>query len=375
MAFTALWACCVAQAQNSTPTPGAASEGTKTAAFHEAEYRKFDESLAFLRARNAQKFAIDPAKGIDESNYVVIGGIEQWITIRGEDRANPVLLFLHGGPGDVSNPWGVFFFASWEKHFTVVQWDERGAGKTLHKNGPGIAPTMTLERMAQDGIELTEYLRKHLGKEKIIVVAHSFGSVLGLRMIRARPELFYAYVGTGQVSDETKNYAATYEALAKKAQSVGNQQAIEDLKRIGPPPYENEAGYRVQWRWANGFEGADRFLMSTIGLILVAPGGSAQDFNDSEDGERFSGEYVVPQLHGHTPKDFGLEFSAPMFFFQGVEDFTTSTELARQYMAMIRAPQKEFVPIENGGHFAVYMRSEQFLKELLARVRPLATVR
>jgi pimeloyl-ACP methyl ester carboxylesterase len=234
---------------------------------------------------------------------------------------------------------------------------------------------MTLDRMAQDGIELTEYLRKHLGKEKIIVVAHSFGSVLGLRMVRARPELFYAYVGTGQVADETKNYAVTYAALLKKAQAEGNQQAMEDLKRIGPPPYANGEGYRVQWRWANHFEGADRFLMETIGLTLTAPGGSVQDFNDSESGEIFSGEHLVPQLHGQTPKDFGLEFSVPMFFFQGAEDFTTATELAEQYMAMIHAPRKEFVPIENGGHFAVFMCSEQFLKELVARVRPLAAIR
>lgn len=363
-----------APAQNLVAGP-AAQHNMKTDTFNEPEYRKFDESISSLRARNEKKFVIDPAKGIDESSFVTIGGIGQWVTIRGEDRANPVLLFLHGGPGDVSNPWGIFFFASWERYFTVVQWDERGAGKTLRKNGPGIAPTMTLDRMAQDGIELTEFLRKHLEKEKIIVVAHSFGSVLGLRMMRARPELFYAYVGTGQVSDETRNYSATYDALVKKALAVGNRQAIEELKSIGPPPYENGAGYRVQWRWANGFEGADRFLMSTIGLILVAPGGSAQDFNDSERGEIFSGEHLVPQLHGHTPKDFGLEFSVPMFFFQGAEDFTASTELARQYLAMIHAPRKEFVPIENGGHFAVYMRSEEFLKALLARVRPLAVGR
>lgn len=177
------------------------------------------------------------------------------------------------------------------------------------------------------------------------------------------------------MSDEVKNYAATYVALLNKAQAIGNQRALEDLKRTGPPPYADGQGYRVQWRWANGFEGADRFLMSTIGLTLVAPGGSPQDFNDSETGEMFSGEHLVPLLHGHTPKDFGLEFSVPMFFFQGAEDFTASTELARQYMAMIHAPQKEFVAIENGGHFAVFMRSEQFLKELLTRVRPLATQR
>lgn len=87
----------------------------------DSEYRKFDQTLSFLRERNAKEHAIDSAKGFDEASYVSIGGIEQWVTIRGEDRGNPVLLFLHGGPGDVTNPWSFAIFAPWEAHFTVVQ--------------------------------------------------------------------------------------------------------------------------------------------------------------------------------------------------------------------------------------------------------------
>ncbi|HEY6257302.1 MAG TPA: alpha/beta fold hydrolase, partial [Xanthobacteraceae bacterium] len=180
--------------------------------------------------------------------------------IRGENRNNPVLLFLHGGPGDVTNPWTFALFAPWEKQFTVVQWDQRGAGRTLRKTGPSIAATMTLERMSEDGIELTEYLRKHLGQDKIVVVAHSFGSILGLRMVRSRPDLFYAYVGTGQVADETRNYAVAYEALLKKARSLRNQRAVEELTRVGPPPYASGEGFGVQRKWSNNFEGADQFL-------------------------------------------------------------------------------------------------------------------
>src|SRR5262249_4736186 len=157
----------------------------------------------------------------------------QWVTIRGQHRANPVLLFVHGGPGDVTNPWSFALFAPWERYFTVVQWDERGTGRTLRKNGPGDASTMTLDRMAQDGVELAEYLGKHLGKEKIIVVAHSFGSILGLRMVRTKPNLFYAYVGTGQVADESRNYGVAYQALLKKARATDNHEALDDLRRVG----------------------------------------------------------------------------------------------------------------------------------------------
>jgi len=230
---------------------------------------------------------------------------------------------------------------------------------------------MTLDRMTQDGIELTEYLCKHLGKNKVILVAHSFGTILGLRMIRARPDLFFAYVGTGQVADETRNYDAAYQALLRKAQAVGNQQALDELKSIGPPPYASFQGYQGQRKWSNRFEGSDGFLYGTIGLALVAPGYSVRDINDSLDGQNLSGERLVPQTRSETMKVLGLKFAIPVFFFEGTEDFTTPTELARKYLEAIDSPRKEFVPI-SGGHFAVFMNSEQFLQELVARVRPLA---
>jgi pimeloyl-ACP methyl ester carboxylesterase len=358
---------CLALCALSRPTSG------QTPA--DSTYQKFDQYLSSIRARNARRYAITSPPGVDEASYVPIGGIEEWVTIRGQDRANPVILFVHGGPGDVTNPWTFEIFAPWEERFTVVQWDERGAGRTLAKTGPGIASTLTVDRMSQDGIELAEYLRQHLGKRKIIVVAHSFGTLLALRMVRERPDLFYAYVGTGQVADETRSYAVAYDALVRKARSLGNAQALAELERVGPPPYASGEGYRVQWKWANAFEGADQFLNGTVGLTLVAPEGSVLDFVHSGDGEILSADQLVPQTRSAGPKELGLDFTIPVFFFQGAEDFTTPTALARQYLEMIRAPQKAFVTIESGGHFAVFTRSDQFLAELVKRVRPLAVER
>ncbi len=360
------------QAPIATPGPSERKQPATQPKTVEADYGKLDKITSFLRARNSEQFAINSAKGIDEASYVSIGGIEQWVTIRGEDRANPVLLFVHGGPGDVTNPWSFAVFAPWEKYFTVVQWDERGAGRTLQKNGPGDASAMTIDRMAQDGVELADYLTRHLEKKKVIVVAHSFGSILGLRMVRLRPNLFYAYVGTGQVADETKNYAAAYDALLKKAKELDDHQAEDDLRRIGPPPYQSGEGYRVQRKWANRFEGADNFLYGTIGLTLVAPGNSVQDFYDSADGQELSGERLVPQTAAAGPKELGLEFATPIFFFEGDEDFTTPTALARDYLAALKAPKKEFVPIK-GGHFAVFTNSNGFLRELVSKIRRFGT--
>ena len=117
----------------------------------------FLQVRSVLSQRNEQQYRVATATGIDEARYVAVGGSEQYISIRGEDRANPVILFLHGGPGDATNPWGYLAFRSWLKHFTVVQWDQRGAGRTLGKSGPGVAPTVTVERMTQDGVELADH--------------------------------------------------------------------------------------------------------------------------------------------------------------------------------------------------------------------------
>jgi pimeloyl-ACP methyl ester carboxylesterase len=365
----------IANAQSPSGDHGGSGRADKgelsaTESVTDAEYRKFEKVESFIRARNARDYAISTPNGIDEGSYVSIGGIEQWVTIRGEDRSNPVLLFLHGGPGDVTNPWSFAFFAPWEKYFTVVQWDQRGAGRTLRKTGPEVASTMKVDRMTKDGIELTEYLRKYLHKDKIFVVAHSFGTILGLGMVRAKPELFYAYVGTGQVADELKNYSVAYDALLQKAQAIGNQEAIDELKRVGPPPYANGEGYGAQRKWSNRFEGSYEFLYGTIGLASVAPGVTLQDINDDFDGQILA-DVLVSQTRSMGPAELGLEFSLPMFVFEGDEDFTTPTALARQYVASMKAPRKEFV-LFPGGHFAMFTHSDEFLRELVKRVRPLA---
>ena len=337
----------------------------------DTELQKLNELMAFLRNRNARDYAVTSPNGIDDARYVEVGGIQQWITIRGENRNNPVLLFLHGGPGDATNPWGYAGFRSWLKHFTVVQWDQRGAGRTLGKSGSSLAPTITIDRMTRDGIELAEWLRKSLGKEKIVLVGHSWGSILGVFMVKARPDLFYAFVGTGQVADPAKNYAVAYGELLKKAKALGDQRAIRELQEVGPPPYPDGRGYAVQRKWSNLFEGADFFLSSIFGLALGAPGSTLRDVNDWIDGQVLSAERLVPQTSTLEAKALGGDFSLPVFVIQGAEDFTTPATLAKKFVHSIRAPRKAFVSIEGGGHFAVFMKSDVFLNELVSRVLPL----
>jgi pimeloyl-ACP methyl ester carboxylesterase len=339
------------------------------------EFQKLEPALKFLRARNARDYAVSTPNGIDEATYVRVGGLEQWITIRGEDRRNPVLLLLHGGPGDATNPWGYAGFRNWLKYFTLVQWDQRGAGRTLGRNGAAAASTITVERMVQDGVELAELLSKRLQKEKIVLVGHSWGSTLGVFMAKARPELFYAFVGTGQVADNTRNFAVAYAALVEKAAREGNVRAVEELKEIGPPPYKDGykdgKGFAIQRKWANLFEEADAFLASTLGFALLAPGYSPGDINDWFDGQNVSAEHLVPEISALDAQRLGGEFSVPVFVIQGAEDFTTPTSLAKAYLNSLRAPRKAFATIDGAGHFAVFTKQDVFLKELRARVLPL----
>ena len=332
-----------------------------------------EATWALLRARNARDYAITTSNGIDEARYVEVGGIQQWVTIRGENTNNPVLLFLHGGPGDATNPWGYAIFRLWLKHFTVVQWDQRGAGRTFGKNPNASSQAITIARMTQDGVELAELLRKQLRKDKIILVGHSWGSILGVHMVKMRPDLFYTFVGTGQVANPATSSTVAYGELLRKAEALKDERAIRELREVGPPPYSDGVGYGVQRRWSNLFEGADAFISAMVGFALAAPGYTLRDVNDWFDGQNVSAERLVPETSALDARTLAGDFAVPVFVIQGAEDFTTPTSLARSFVESIRAPAKAFVPIEGGGHFAVFMTSGAFLDQLVSRVRPLAT--
>jgi pimeloyl-ACP methyl ester carboxylesterase len=148
-----------------------------------------------LQRRTAKILTIDTLGQIAEERFVQVGGIEQWIQIRGEDRENPVLLILHGGPGWPNATFTVPL-RSWEKYFTLVQWDHRGAGKTLRRNGKAGSGEMTFPRRVSDAIELINFLRDYLHKDKVVLLAESMGTLTGIPLVKRRPDLFSALVVT-----------------------------------------------------------------------------------------------------------------------------------------------------------------------------------
>lgn len=335
-------------------------------------------SLFALRAYRqhvvAEAIAIRSPKGVDEARYVRIGGIDQWIGIRGEDRDNPVILCVHGGPGATWTPLTPLF-RSWEKTFTVVQWDQRGAGKTLESTGASVASTMSIDRMAQDGIEVAEYVRTRLHKDRIFLLGHSFGSILGVDMVQRRPDLFLAYVGTGQVSDMPRSLAMGYARMLEKARASGDATAIKALEQLGPPPFRTMQKIGTYFQLlASHAPPTDRDAQAMLGpLLSTAPNYSLRDIYN-----RLQGFARVPSLELYgamLSKDLSASatrLDIPVFFFEGTEDLVTPASLAKQYFDRIDAPRKAFVPFDGGGHFTVWSMAERFGRELTTRVRPLA---
>lgn len=324
---------------------------------------------------NTRLFAIDSPNGINESGYVRIGGIDQWVQIRGQNRDNPVLLCLHGGPGGTWLP-VTRLFSAWERDFTVVFWDQRGAGKTLKSTGPAIASTMSVERMAQDGIELSEHLTKRLGKKKIILLGHSFGSLLGVRMVKTRPELFHAFVGTGQVADLPRSLEMEYARLLEEARKAGDVRTQRALVTMGPPPFKNMQQVVDFFEQVGKYQpAADNTAMDVMKQSLLSP---IPDYSLSDEANRFKGFSAVPtwalyeELLTTKLSVLGPKFDVPVFIIQGSRDPVTPYALAEEYFKAISAPSKELVALPDGGHFAVWSQADVFLKELMTRVRPTA---
>ena len=166
---------------------------------------------------------------------VRIGGIDQWVSIRGTDRRNPVLLYIHGGPGYVSMPMSWWFSRGWEEYFTVVQWDQRAAGKTFLLSDPAtVAPTLTRERLIADVEEMAAWVRAELGKDKIFVLGHSWGSFLGLQLAERHPEWLYAYIGVGQLIDGPESERRGWRFAIDAARREGNAEAVRELEAIAP---------------------------------------------------------------------------------------------------------------------------------------------
>lgn len=299
--------------------------------------------------------------------YVSIGGLDQWIQMRGAPDA-PVLLYLHGGPGGTSIPVAEAW-RPWEEHFTVVHWDQRGAGRTFARNGEAGCGRLTVSRMIEDGLEVVEFLTMALGRGKVLVVGHSWGSVLGIHMLKRRPDLFSAYVGTGQLVNRRRNEELNYRREIAQAEQAGNAEALVALREIGPPPFANRDAVRILRQWADVLAHGDGDPVQPR-PTPIAPDYSRDEIPALMRGAEFSRRELHDELETVDLPSLGLTFEVPLFLFHGTCGQATPIDFAEEYFEAIQAPHKDFVRFEGCHHFVVINRPHDILRELVARVIP-----
>jgi pimeloyl-ACP methyl ester carboxylesterase len=291
-----------------------------------------------------------PAQRLEEASLVTIGGIEQWVTIRADDRRKPILLLLHGGPGDVQSPF-ISIYAPYESDFVLVQWDQRGAGRTFAKNG---AAGVTLERLVADGIDLANQLHERFPGQKLILFGHSWGSVVATEMSLQRPELFDAYVGTGQVASWAGMVQFQFDFLKRRYKEAGDATALASLEAIGTPDPKNVGQYFAFSRPIRQYlNPSDSAWLSDMRKTAVANGETEATLAATGDGMRASGAALIDSSVAEALSTTALRFTLPYYVIQGRHDLFTPTPLAEAYFKLVSAPRKRLVIIEDAGHFAL----------------------
>jgi proline iminopeptidase len=358
-------------------TGAASTESANPAALGRRAVKPSNRAEATAIIANARK--IVTPNGVERLEAVRIGGIDQWVSVRGADRSNPVLLHVHGGPGYISIPMSWWFSRGWEEYFTVVQWDQRATGKTyLLTDSAAVAPTLTRERMIADVEEMAGWARKTLGKDKIFVTGHSWGSYLGLELARRHPDWLHAYIGVGQMTNMPESERRGWHFAMDAARRESNARAIHDLESIAP---YSPAGQLIplkdiytQRRWVESYGGAMAYRHGNQAegdLADLSP-----DYTDAEighiwEGNSFSERYLLSEA-------LGLDLSqtrtlgCPLIVFAGRHDMNVNSQLASDWFKTVTAPEKYFVWFEHSAHLPMTEERGKYLVSLLRYARPIA---
>ena len=313
-------------------------------------------------------------RSIDEGTFVSVNGVAQWLTLRGTDRSNPALLII-GGPGGGLAALAPFF-ADWEHEFTLLQWDQPGSGFTFAKSGVEAA---TMARLVDDGLRVAELACERLRVAKVALLCFSGGTIVGLTMARRRPELFSAYIGSGQIVDWARQDAASFELLLARARARGDETMLRELTAIGPPPYADAATDAMKSKYAGAPTSREAPGLADFGRSIGAalqgmPAGApylARGLQWPHLLERAFAAYTAlrDEIVAFDARRLGLTFAVPMYFLQGADDLFTVTSEVQAYAAELTAPYVELVQIENAGHATLFLK-KQILALLVRHVRP-----
>lgn len=306
------------------------------------------------KIRDAQRQVVP--ESISSLEQVTLGGVPQYILIRGWNRNNPVLLMLHGGPGMPQMYLAHQFQRELERKFVVVQWDRRGAGKSY--SGEVVPESLTVEQLISDTQQLVELLRERFHQPKVFLAAHSWGTYLGMLVVQRYPDSFYAYVGMGQMVDSARARELGREFVLQRARETGNQQALDEVESRWPGSSE---------KWLFQFGGELHNATSWWPLLelgLRAPEYTATDAAfRMPAGLRLYGHGVNYGGHRELIHDVtGVQ--VPVYFFLGRHDYNTPSELAANYLQTLNAPRKKLVWFEESAHFPFLEEPARFTDEM-----------
>jgi len=323
---------------------------------------------------------IDTTHGIDSMEIVEIGGIFQALYFRGQNVSNPVMLFLHGGPGSPTKPLLHDFQYDLEHHFTIVHWDQPNAGKTFLLNDPEkVLETLDFHRTLTYTYQVVEFIRDRLDVEQIIIVGYSWGSVLGTAFVQAYPQYVSGYIAIGQSINARESHRLFYETLLEVAQDGGDNRHIAAVKALGPPP-QGEFGqewlnYITELQVLAQRHGFSVDLFQFARIIITSPYytlGERFDFLTSG-ADRL--QYHMPLVKFMNDEsfhigNFGTTYEMPVFYIMGELDRQTSYELAKEFFEEIYAPFKAFFSIPNAGHAPMHENTQEFNRVLIEEIRP-----
>lgn len=308
---------------------------------------------------------------IAETGYLRLGGLDQWVMIRGENIANPLLVFVHGGPGFPEMRLFRTFNAPLEREFTVVYWEQRGTDKSFDSKIP--KSSMTVEQFVADLDELVDAMRARFQKNKVTIYGHSWGSALGVLYASRFPEKVSVYAGAGQIGDWPASERICYEFTLAEAERRGNGKALRELRAIGPPPHTVER-VMVQRKWLTRFVGFVRGMsMWKFSRIVVSgPESSLLDLPNILRGTEFSTYAMWDEISALNLVKAAPALAMPVFFFLGRNDHVIAPETSVAYFHALTAPSKRLVWFEEAAHEPSFEEPAKFNAAMVELVRPAA---
>ncbi len=300
-----------------------------------------------------------PKGGINQSMYVEINGTEQWINIYGEDLHNPVLLYLHGGPGSSTSEFDYVITRKWADVYTVVTWDQRNCGKSYDAGQNDIV--LTRELFLEDGKEMTEFLCEYLSVDRITILGHSWGSIYGANLVLEYPQYYECFIGTGQLVDSVENEKSFQEEAL--SWSEGDEEALKLVGELTPEHITMEhilARNALMDKFGYGMmkDGSDYNL---VAAIIFNPNYSITDWINyfSRDMGVYLAFFQSEEFEAFSLKG-RLAYEVPYYNINGDMDYQTNYKLAEAYFDSVDAPFKRLFIMENTTHGLLESKSEEF---------------